>query len=120
MRQFFQTLICTFVLAGFSFSSFATHTAGGELIYDLVPGTTNTYLFTFKFYRACAYQPTPGGGWSTSSGEPASFTLCSYNTCNNTTQSIQLNKVVGNIGTVPPVPNGTVMGNGCDSITTTC
>jgi gliding motility-associated-like protein len=120
MRQFFQTLICTFVLAGLSFSAFATHTAGGELIYDLVPGTTNTYLFTFKFYRACAYQPTPGGGWSNSSAEPASFTMCYYNTCTNSPQNIQLTKVVGNIGTIPPVPNGSVMGNGCDSITTTC
>lgn len=120
MRRIIHTILSMFLLLGVSFSSKATHTAGGELIYDLVPGTTNTYLFTFKFYRACAYQPTPGGGWSTSSTEPASFTMCYYNTCTNSPLTVTLNKVVGNIGTNPPVPNGSVMGNGCDSIVTTC
>ncbi|MEZ5046605.1 MAG: gliding motility-associated C-terminal domain-containing protein [Chitinophagaceae bacterium] len=114
---FILSIISTF----FAQKSFATHTAGGELIYDLVPGTTNQYQFTFKFYRACAYWT--GTQWSTSSGEPNSFTMCYFNSCSPTTYSLVLNKVVGNITPTPPnppVPNGTVMGNGCDSIVTLC
>jgi hypothetical protein len=32
----------------------ASHAAGGELVYTLVNAATNTYKFTFKFYRDCS------------------------------------------------------------------
>lgn len=103
---FLLALSCSFFIT----PTFATHTAGGELIYDLVPGTTNTYQFLFKFYRVC------GPGAST---EPASFSLCYTSPCTGTINSMNMPKVVGNIGN-PPVPNGTILTDGCDSIVTDC
>lgn len=91
---------------------FATHSAGGELSYVLVPGTTNTYQFIFKFYRDC------GAVGQFTSTEPASFTLCYTSPCTGTIQSVQMPKIVGNIGTIPPSPNGSVLNNGCNSVTT--
>lgn len=120
MKRIISCIVILLVLACAT-ETRATHTAGGELVYELVPGTTNQYLFTFKFYRACAYQS--GGTWQTSSQEPATFQMCYFNSCGTNTFNITLNKVQGNIDPTPPnapVPNGTVMGNGCDSVTTLC
>jgi len=111
LSSLFLTLVVILLSANVSK---ATHAAGGELIYELVPGTTNTYNFIFKFYRAC------GTAGVASSTEPASFTMCYTNTCNNIINQIILPKIVGNIPTTPSVPNGSVLSNGCDSTITTC
>lgn len=102
-------LLFSICLAFLTNNLFATHTAGGELIYDLVPGTTNTYNFLFKFYRVCA-----------GTTEPTSFSMCYTSPCTGTIQTVTLPKIVGNINTTPPVPNGTVLSDGCDSTVTDC
>ena len=68
----------------------ASHAAGGELVYTLVNAATNTYKFTFKFYRDCS-----------GTQEPATFQLCgsTSNAC-GTALTATLNKVIGNL------PNG--------------
>ncbi|MCC7030454.1 MAG: SprB repeat-containing protein, partial [Chitinophagaceae bacterium] len=87
---------------------FATHAAGGELIYTLVPNTTNQYEFTFKFYRDCS-----------GVAEPSTFTMCYNNTCGVTNQSVTLSKIIGNL------PNGQPNGSpivqvGCYNQATIC
>ncbi|MBK7763912.1 MAG: hypothetical protein IPI46_11205 [Bacteroidetes bacterium] len=85
---------------------YATHAAGAELIYELVPGTTNTYKFIYKFYRDCAGAATA----------PTSVTMCYSNNC-GTNGSI----VLANAGPLPGgAPNGTPVGTGCPGFPTTC
>lgn len=112
MKQFYLWSILILSVLLPSLKAAATHSAGGELSYELVAGTTNTYKFTFKFYRDCG-----AVGQSTSS-EPASFTLCYTSPCTGTIQNVTMPKIVGNIATNPQVPNGSPLNNGCNSITT--
>jgi len=114
MRKIFSTLVLIISMFTFSNQLFASHTAGGELIYKKVPGTTNSYTFYFKFYRNCANNGTAA------SAEPASFTLCYTSPCTGTIQQIVMPKMVGLIPTTPPVQNGTTLSNGCDSTITQC
>jgi hypothetical protein len=86
---------------------FATHAAGGELIYELVPGQTNQYRFTFKFYRDCS-----------GTAEPATFQMCYNNSCGVNNQSITLTKMVGNLPNGQP--NGGVVFVGCNPVPTIC
>jgi gliding motility-associated-like protein len=105
-----KILASIFILIGLLVSfkqSNATHAAGAEIIYELVPGTTNTYKFIYKFYRDC----NPG-----SSTEPASVTMCINSFCGTAT-SMPLPKIL----TLPGgQPNGTPVGTGCPGFPTTC
>jgi len=77
MKYLYTLLLILFLHFFASTNLYATHAAGGELIYELVPNTTNQYKFTFKFYRDCSGVV-----------EPASFTMCYNNTCGVNNQSI--------------------------------
>lgn len=99
------------ILVGLSFvlsskPASATHAAGAELIYELVPGTTNTYKFIYKFYRDCAGAATA----------PTSVTMCINSFCGTAT-SVVLN----NYGVLPNgSANGSPVGTGCPGFPTTC
>jgi gliding motility-associated-like protein len=111
----FLLAFCLFAI-GFSNKAFATHSAGGELIYNLVPGTTNQYKFIFKFYRNCT---NPGGG--AASNEPQTFDLCYTSPCGvGGPQTVIMPKIAGNIATSPASPNGSILTNGCDNNNTSC
>ncbi|HNB81999.1 MAG TPA: hypothetical protein PLP14_07870, partial [Chitinophagaceae bacterium] len=104
-----RRLIATLILCASLFHAndvLATHAAGAELVYELVPGTTNQYKFTYKFYRDCAGAATA----------PTSVTMCYGNNC-GANGSITLNSV-------PTLPggaaNGTPVGTGCPGFPTTC
>lgn len=108
MKKIYTLLFFFFCVFGTTQKLFATHAAGGELIYELVPGQTNQYKFTFKFYRDCS-------GVS----EPNTFTMCYNNTCGVNNQSVTLTKVPGNL------PNGNPNGSpvlvvGCYNQATNC
>lgn len=106
MKRFL--FLISFIFCLFSYyNSNASHAAGGELVYELVPGTTNTYKFTFKFYRDCS-----------GTSEPSSFTLCYNNNCGVMSQSITLSKVIGNLPNGQP--NGSPVTTGCPSYPTNC
>lgn len=107
-------IFCLFIAIGFLANNkvFATHAAGGELIYNLVQGTTSTYNFIFKFYRDC------GTVGQFTSAEPATFTLCYTSPCTGVITSVTMPKIAGTIATNPPQPNGSPLNNGCNSITT--
>lgn len=113
MKQFLSVL-SVLMMVFFSQMAIASHTAGGELIYVKVPGTTNTYTFYFKFYRNCANNGVAA------STEPASFSLCYTSPCTGTIQNVNMPKMTGIIPTNPPVNNGTTLSNGCDSTITQC
>ncbi len=81
----------------------ATHGAGGEIIYSLIPGQTNQYNFIFKFYRDCAGSPAPG-----------QFQLCYSNQCNPNIQAVTMGLYVP-IGAL--LPNGHLQG---DAVSTGC
>lgn len=121
MKRIINILFATILVFAFSQTTYASHTAGGELIYKKVPGTTNSYTFYFKFYRNCANLPASGIPPAfNASQEPASFTLCYTSACTGTIQQIVMPKMVGTIPTTPPVANGTTLSNGCDSTITQC
>ena len=84
----------------------ASHAAGGEIIYEWLGN--NDYRFFFKFYRDCTGIP-----------EPATVNLCVFNSCNNTTASLPMQKWSGN---VPPygLPNGSPVSAGCSQYTNKC
>ncbi len=85
-------------------SAFASHAAGGELIYEWIGG--NTYVFTFKFYRDC-----------TGVSEPGIAQLCINNTCNFNQYTVSLPK----IATLPDGRvNGSQVASGCPSFKNTC
>lgn len=110
MKKLFSVIIALAFIVGFSNTAKATHSAGGELIYELVPGQTNQYKFIFKFYRDCAGSPAPG-----------SFSLCYNNTCGapNTTVNMGLYVAQGGV-----LPNGNIQGapvsTGCPGYNNTC
>jgi len=84
----------------------ASHCAGAELIYVHI--SDSTYQFFMKFYRDC-----------TGISEPGSFSLCFYNTCNNNTFNVPMNKWQG---TLPPDnrPNGSSVSAGCSQYSNKC
>ncbi|MBL7771693.1 MAG: gliding motility-associated C-terminal domain-containing protein [Chitinophagaceae bacterium] len=112
MKLFLKSGLACLIAMLFFTQAQATHSAGIDLSYVLVPGTTNTYEFTLRFYRDC------GATGQTTSTEPASFTLCYTSPCTGTIQNITMPKIVGNIPTIPPQPNGSVLNNGCNAVTT--
>lgn len=107
MKKILSFLTLTLCLFLFSQEAKATHAAGGELIYELVPNTTNTYKFTFKFYRDCS-----------GSAEPASFSLCYNNGCGLANQTVTMPKVVGLLPN--GLPNGSPVSSGCPGFPTNC
>ncbi len=106
MKRFLLTVL-TLIGLLFAFKpASATHAAGAELIYELIPGTTNQYKFIYKFYRDC-------NGAATA---PTSVTMC-YNSYCGSTGSIVLNSY----GTLPNgSTNGSPVGTGCPGFPTTC
>lgn len=106
MNKFLLSLLVGLCFLIPSKSAKATHAAGAELVYELVPGTTNTYLFTYKFYRDCSGAATA----------PTSVTMC-YNSFCGTSGSMTLNAV----GTLPGgATNGSPVGTGCPGFPNTC
>ena len=102
---FYLTILFIFCACFFgSKKSFATHAAGGELLYEWTGGST--YKIIFKFYRDC-------GGAS----QPSSQVVCYKNTCNSVSGTINLNA----ISTLPGGnPNGTPVSTGCAGSSTEC
>ena len=89
-----------------AFQAMATHAAGAELVYELLPGTTNQYKFIYKFYRDCSGAATA----------PTTVTMC-YNSYCGASGSITLNSY----GTLPSGnTNGAPVGTGCPGFPTTC
>ncbi|HLO69447.1 MAG TPA: gliding motility-associated C-terminal domain-containing protein [Flavipsychrobacter sp.] len=83
----------------------ADHCAGGELVYEWI--SDSTYRFILKFYRDCngidAY---------------ANQSLCMYDSCNNFSSSVTMNKWTG---TLPDGrPNGSPVAAGCSGYPTKC
>ncbi|MBL7765755.1 MAG: gliding motility-associated C-terminal domain-containing protein [Chitinophagaceae bacterium] len=100
------TLIFCFALILNSETASASHAAGGELVYELVPGTTNTYKFIFKFYRDCD-----------GIAAPTTVTMCYTNNCGAAITSVTLN----NYGQLPSgVANGSPVSTGCPGYPTQC
>ncbi len=77
---------------------YASHAAGGELLYEHVSG--NTYKFIFKFYRDCS-----------GSNAPNSVRLCYMNTCNVTSP---------NSRTLQQVSGPVLVGGDCPDIVSNC
>ncbi len=103
MKKIF--LIVALSIGTFSFNqASATHAAGGELTYKLVPNTTNQYEFIFKFFRDC----------DGAAPAPSQVIMCYNNSCGTPagTQSIVLTT------TDAPLPYS--LSTGCDSFLTTC
>jgi gliding motility-associated-like protein len=101
MKKIYTLLFFFGIYFGISQNLYATHAAGGELVYELVPNTTNQYKFTFKFYRDCS-----------GVAEPNTFNMCYNNSCGVNNQSVTLSKLVGLL------PNGKP--NGSPILTTGC
>ena len=106
MKKAGALFILLLLLSG-SQRAYATHAAGGELLYERI--APDTYRFTFKFYRAC------GAG---NAAEPANVKMCYGNQCGVTNQSITLYKVAGNLPNGKP--NGTPVSTGCPAYPTSC
>ena len=110
MKKLLTVIAAILFLAGFVNTASATHAAGGELIYELVPGQTNQYKFIFKFYRDCAGSPAP-----------TQFTMCYNNTCGAANVSVNLGLYVPQGGVLP---NGNIQGapvsTGCPGYNNTC
>ncbi len=90
-------------------SVFATHAAGGELLYERVPGTPNTYRFIFKFYRDCSPR---------TAAEPVNVKMCYANQCGVSNRSLILNKWTGLLPNGKP--NGSQVETSCMAVPTTC
>ena len=54
MKKLISFLFLTSLFVLFANSAICVPCAGGELIYELIPGQTNQYKFIFKFYRDCS------------------------------------------------------------------
>lgn len=82
----------------------ASHSAGGELIYEWID--SNTYRFYFKFYRDC-----------NGVAEPTTQSMCAYNPCTNQTYSVILSKLQN----CPNCPGtGEPVSPGCAGFKTRC
>lgn len=100
----FRRILIVFLLLCFNMQSFASHSAGGELLYEWV--SDSTYRIVFKFYRDCT-------GISVSN----QVGLCITNSCGkpNIGGMLQL------IATLPDGrPNGSVVAGGCPGYGNTC
>ena len=110
MKKLFTSLILSIFILSFANQVFASHAAGGELLYEIVPGQTNQYKFIFKFYRDCA-----------GIAAPSSQQLCYNNTCGAAISSVTLNLYVPQGGVLP---NGNIQGapvsSGCPGYLNTC
>ncbi len=96
------TVAFVFLLTAISINVSASHVAGGEIYYDLVPNTTNQYVITFKLFRDCG----PG-----SAAAPASsVTMCYWNDCTFPKTSLVL----------PKLPFFDPPNTGCPNIGTNC
>lgn len=100
-RMSFFMLLCIFAL---SFNARATHSAGGELVYEWV--SDSTYRFYFKFYRLCETFPTA-----------ASFSMCYFSPCDGRSGGVRLDSM-------RYLPNGERNGQeinpGCPGTLTRC
>jgi gliding motility-associated-like protein len=106
MRKTYYSLLLLIVFCLVNKNSFASHASGGQLIYRHISG--NDYEFIFKYFNDCSLN---------SINEPASFPLCYTNSCTGQSYNATMNKVVGNISTIPPTANGTPLDNGCGQVT---
>lgn len=108
MKKILSVLVIIAASLFSSYQSKASHAAGGELVYELVNAATNTYKFTFKFYRDCS-----------GTTEPTSFQLCASTSvaCGNPFTTT-LNKMVGNLPNGQP--NGSPVTTGCPGFPTNC
>ena len=103
----FASLLCLFFIGGFSSNrAYASHAAGGEIIYVHI--SDSTYQFFFKFYRDC-----------TGISEPGTVSICFYNNCTNTAFNRTMTKWQG---TLPPDnrANGSSVSPGCSAYPTKC
>lgn len=106
MKKIVTSIFLVLGLILTSQSTKATHAAGAELIYSLLPGTTNQYKFIYKFYRDCSGAATA----------PTTVTMCYSSFC-GANGSIVLN----NYGPLPGgAANGSPVGTGCPGFPTTC
>lgn len=98
MKKLPQILLVTLlVIFAKSEHSFASHAAGGELVYEWL--SDSTYRFYFKFYRDCSGAPEPG-----------IVSLCYRNTCTNQSGSFTMSK----LSTLPGgASNGEQVTTGC-------
>ncbi len=80
----------------------ASHVAGGEIYYDLVPNTTNQYVITFRLFRDCGPGSAPAPG--------ASVTMCYWNDCNFPKTGLVL----------PKLPIVDAPDTGCPNVGTEC
>jgi gliding motility-associated-like protein len=107
MKRLIPIFLCAILSMFVAQKANATHAAGAELIYELVPGTTNTYKFIYKFYRSCA----PGAA-----SAPTSVVMCINSFCGTATQM-----TLTNYGPLPSgLPNGSAVGTGCPGFPTQC
>lgn len=100
-----STVLALFIFLIQSQSLLATHSAGGSLSYEHIGG--NQYRFYMKYYRYCA-----------GANEPSQFTLCIKNVCNNSSTSISLPKLVGNLPNGKA--NGSVTVDDCTGLPASC
>lgn len=106
LRQLLLGLILTiFAISATPNVAKADHCAGGELVYEWI--SDSTYRFILKFYRDCngidAY---------------ATQNLCMYDSCNNYSASVVMQKWTG---TLPDGrPNGSPVAAGCSGYPTKC
>lgn len=106
LRQLILGLILTiFAISATPNIAKADHCAGGELVYEWI--SDSTYRFILKFYRDCngidAY---------------ANQSLCMWDSCNNYTASVTMNKWSGNLP--DGRPNGSPVAAGCSGYPTKC
>lgn len=106
MKKNYILLLVILVNLVSAYHAAASIAASGELVYELVPGFTNQYKFTYKFYKDCG----------TAGNEPATVTMCYSNSC-GVSNSIVLSK----IATLPGgAANGTSVSIGCSGVNTNC
>jgi len=99
---FFNIICLLFLLSG---KAYASHCAGGEILYKWV--SDSTYEITFKLYRDC-------GGTQTA---PQTVPLCYTSTCDNSSQTVVLTR----LSTLPDgTPNGSPVSSGCGGFPTKC
>jgi|GEM_PF-4460825 len=104
MKSKYLAVVLFFFLAPGVSKLYASHIAGGELVYTWVSGST--YHFTFKLYRDCT-------GVAVSN----SVQLCYKNSCNSNMYQLTLPESATING---GAPNGTQVSSGCPGYPTTC
>ncbi len=104
MKSKYLAFILFFFLVTGASKIYASHIAGGELVYTWVSGSK--YHFIFKLYRDCT-------GVNVSS----TVQLCYKNACNTTTGQVILQESATING---GAPNGSQVSSGCAGYSTTC